>query len=82
MVNHRQTIEDWNILKNSVSPDKLKEFENASRLLSDNASCHQYNATMLKYFNQPIIKIKATNSRQYAKKANDDAFRVISLFMR
>ena len=46
MVNHRQTIEDLNILKNSFSPDKLKEFENALRLLSDNSSCHQYNANI------------------------------------
>ena len=49
MLDDTITCEDWNfILKNQVTPAKLKYFEKAIRLFSDNASCHEYNSQMIK----------------------------------
>ena len=75
MINDEQTYHDWKfLLKNQVTPLRLEEFENATRLFADNASCHDYNAQIIKSLNQPIAKFSAINNPARLVKADEDAF--------
>ena len=81
MTDDKQTIVDWKfILKNKVTPDKLKEFINAIRLFSDNASCYEYNSQKLKELKQPITKIIAKNSSTRARSISEDNFNSLKNF--
>jgi ATP-dependent DNA helicase PIF1 len=81
MIDDEKTLEDWKfLLKNKVTPNKLLEFENAIRLFSDNASCHDYNASKLKELKQPITKLVAKNSSSRVRSANDDNFSSLKNF--